>query len=88
MSRGGDRWLTPIGDTRRVPTRRARGAATIRLNYGFPLTRPALPVVERYYAGQTATFSWIDLANATVATTIQFSKEANSNLPANDAPDP
>jgi hypothetical protein len=44
--------------------------------------------VERYYAGQTAGNSWIDLANATVATTIQFSKEANSNLPANDAQEP
>ncbi|MBK7459499.1 MAG: hypothetical protein IPJ42_14170 [Betaproteobacteria bacterium] len=44
--------------------------------------------VERYLAGGTATFSWIDLAAATVATTIQFSHEAASNVPANDAQEP
>ena len=32
--------------------------------------------------------SWIDLAAATVATTIQFSHEAASNVPANDAQEP
>ena len=31
--------------------RRFNWQMNLRLNYGFPLTRPALPVVERYYAG-------------------------------------
>lgn len=43
--------------------------------------------VERYY-GNAGGLSWIDLAASTVATTIQFSKEAKSNIPANDAQEP
>ena len=48
--------------------------------------------VERYYAGASgapgAATNIIDLSAATVATTIQFSKEAFSNVPSNDAAEP
>jgi len=48
--------------------------------------------VERYYAGASgapgAATNIIDLSGATVATTIQFSKEAFSNVPSNDAAEP
>jgi hypothetical protein len=42
--------------------------------------------VERYFGGSGG--NWIDLGAATVATTIQFSKEAKSNTPANEFADP
>lgn len=48
--------------------------------------------VERYYAGASgapgAGTNAIDLSGATVNTTIQFSKEAFSNVPSNDAAEP
>ncbi len=50
-------WLKPFGPALRSEDgwpfgmRRFNWKMNLRLNYGFPLTRPALPVVERYYAG-------------------------------------
>lgn len=50
-------WLKPFGPALRVEDgwpfgmRRFNWKMNLRVNYGFPITRPALPVVERYYAG-------------------------------------
>ena len=50
-------WLRPFGPALRSEDgwpfgmKRFNWKMNLRVNYGFPLTRPALPVVERYYAG-------------------------------------
>lgn len=50
-------WLRPFGPALRTEDgwpfgmKRFNWKMNLRVNYGFPINRPALPVVERYYAG-------------------------------------
>ena len=50
-------WLKPFGPALRTEDgwpfgmKRFNWKMNLRVNYGFPINRPALPVVERYYAG-------------------------------------
>ncbi|MCS6912913.1 MAG: BamA/TamA family outer membrane protein [Myxococcota bacterium] len=54
-------WLRPFGPELAVQDgwpfgmRRFNFKANVRLNHGLPLVRPALPVVERFYAGGDTT---------------------------------